>query len=956
MAEIRLNDVAYPLVGAEDAWRVVSQSEVLTDLWDEWVEMGHPRRFRGGYYCGGGFDPTSGVLRLSPYYHADNNNQLSTGYGYFFQGSGVSASTLTEQVKEDSTDTVQDDPLLVGAVTLNVTDGTLFGIGQTITIENEDILITVVAANALTIIRGYNGTTAAEHAQTTAIYYARNSSKRNLGTSLKFKQRVTAGNSDRLIIFTVTSNTVSSWGASVTCAGLPMSMLGGIVGGSVKTYAWYLVAPPTGTLEIVMSTSRSIRAIATASVWHGVDQATPFGTAVTATGTSTDPAVFVSTGAGEGIIFAGGAIDGPTLSDFGTDGVERVDLQYSGAVATHFVGVQDGGDGGTIDPLLSASKNWTILGVSIKPVSTTAYPYMYCADGDKIFKYTYDSGAGLAEVVAESGTADSAAAATLVDANPAGGAWGDDDWNNHLIEITGGTGVGQRRAITDTTDAGDVLAIAPNWDVTPDNTSTYVIYASQHVASGVAGRPLCCLGVWYVPMGAGANTRRLKTVGSAEDVWEDAGFKALHLTTYQVGPQAGFARAYDTNKVDISYETTELDAASWAGDAFPVGDTSTAITDINEISGELIVSKEDVAYQFDMEGTSRPIGTFKNRGYVDADNGRGTKVWLDRAYIPSNQGLDRYVIGQRIMGVGINRIVGFRDVPGITSPRSRRHAYVEAVGHSIYSQLNGGELTGLMHARHREAGDPIGGELVWNHVLEIPLSKGMWVDSQNNLWIKGASVAEADRDIRVIELDDNGGLQKALRRGQASSEHEIWFDETNFMHPDETKQFASLMIETSQWATGASLQLTIYRDDGSVEDVGDPITSATLTELTWTVGTDDTGRRGRLRLVLTTDDTYAPLTSDPLILHVTAKARTPVIYEGTIDASPEALGGSPYDAAETLKMLRRLVSAGFKDVGEPGVEATFEGEIVAVREKMVQRGDKQGAYEISVLVRRWVTA
>ncbi|MHC4511495.1 MAG: hypothetical protein ACYTAO_21515, partial [Planctomycetota bacterium] len=152
------------------------------------------------------------------------------------------------------------------------------------------------------------------------------------------------------------------------------------------------------------------------------------------------------------------------------------------------------------------------------------------------------------------------------------------------------------------------------------------------------------------------------------------------------------------------------------------------------------------------------------------------------------------------------------------------------------------------------------------------------------------------------------------------------------------------------------LQASIYRDDGSVEDVGSAITSATLTELTWTVGTSDTGRRGRLRLALTTDGTYTPLTSDPLILHVTAKARTPTVYEGTIDASPEALVGHTYDAAETLKMLRRLVSAGFKNVGEPDVETQFTGEVVAVRERMIQRGDKQEAYEIPVLIRRWVVA
>jgi hypothetical protein len=885
MAEIRLDDVTYPLVDAENNWRVVSQSEVLTDIWDEWVEMGHSRRFRGGYYYSGGFDPTSGVLRLPPYYHANNNNQLSTGYGYFFEVPGPSAAALTEDTTAGNT---------TGSDTISTA-----------------------------------------------------------GDSITFSQDVTAGNADRILIVSLYSETTSGWSSSVTYAGLNVGLVGVAIGTTIKVGVYCLLDPPTGTHNVVIRAPGTIpnTLVYGASVWYGVNQSNPYaGSVVTNTGTSSSPSLPVSTGAGQWIFHALGTDlsgDADRVAP-GTNETQRWEAQQ-GSTLVGYGGIQDGDDdsSGIIKPTLDGSANWAIVGLSLQPATA---PFVYCADGDMLFKYTYDSDVGITEVVALSGTADSATASTLVDAAPA---WADNAYNTQLIEITGGTGVGQRRRIVDTVDAGNYIDISPDWDTTPDATSTYNIYGSRYI-NGTAGRPVYANGKWYIPVGDSINVRRGDTIGATVDSWVDAGFAALHMCTYQNGAQAGFARAHTTNKVDITYDTGDL--SDWSGDDFPVGDTSTKITDLNEFNGELIVSKEDVAYQFDSEGTSRPIGTFKNRAYVDADNGRGTKIWIDRAFIPSNQGLDRYVIGQRLMGVGVNRIPGFRDVPGITSPRNRRHAYVEAIGHSIYVQLNGGELTGLLHARHREAGDPTGGELVYNHVLEIPLSKGMYVDSRNNLWSKGASASETDRDIRVIELDDNGGLQKALRRGQASSVHEFWFDETDFTHPDESKQFASLMIETSNWATGASLQASIYRDDGSVEDVGSAITSATLTELTWTVGTSDTGRRGRLRLALTTDGTYTPLTSDPLILHVTAKARTPTVYEGTIDASPEALVGHTYDAAETLKMLRRLVSAGFKNVGEPDVETQFTGEVVAVRERMIQRGDKQEAYEIPVLIRRWVVA
>ncbi|MGB1286834.1 MAG: hypothetical protein ACPG7F_09900, partial [Aggregatilineales bacterium] len=69
----------------------------------------------------------------------------------------------------DSTDDVQDNPLSDSATTLNVSDGTNFEIYQYIRIEDEYLFITDRTANALTVERGVNGTTAAEHTQNTQI-------------------------------------------------------------------------------------------------------------------------------------------------------------------------------------------------------------------------------------------------------------------------------------------------------------------------------------------------------------------------------------------------------------------------------------------------------------------------------------------------------------------------------------------------------------------------------------------------------------------------------------------------------------------------------------------------------------------------------------------------------------------------------------------------------------------
>jgi hypothetical protein len=62
-----------------------------------------------------------------------------------------------------------DSPLSATATTMNVTLGTDFAIGQTVLVESEQMLITNIAANALTVRRALNGTTGATHALNTAI-------------------------------------------------------------------------------------------------------------------------------------------------------------------------------------------------------------------------------------------------------------------------------------------------------------------------------------------------------------------------------------------------------------------------------------------------------------------------------------------------------------------------------------------------------------------------------------------------------------------------------------------------------------------------------------------------------------------------------------------------------------------------------------------------------------------
>ena len=84
---------------------------------------------------------------------------------------------------QSSNDSIQDASGInatVAAITVTDADGAdiygvtpRFKIGQTLKIEDEFLYLTAISTNALTVIRGVNGSTAATHATATAIYVYR---------------------------------------------------------------------------------------------------------------------------------------------------------------------------------------------------------------------------------------------------------------------------------------------------------------------------------------------------------------------------------------------------------------------------------------------------------------------------------------------------------------------------------------------------------------------------------------------------------------------------------------------------------------------------------------------------------------------------------------------------------------------------------------------------------------
>lgn len=97
-------------------------------------------------------------------------------------------------------------------------------------------------------------------------------------------------------------------------------------------------------------------------------------------------------------------------------------------------------------------------------------------------KYTAVGSTGLGTGAITYGTLQSATATTAVLA--AASSYANDRLNGMTLVITGGTGTGQSRIITDYVDATDTATV-DTWTTTPDGTSTYAVYPTAPVPAAI---------------------------------------------------------------------------------------------------------------------------------------------------------------------------------------------------------------------------------------------------------------------------------------------------------------------------------------------------------------------------------------------------------------------------------------------------------------------------------------
>ena len=144
-----------------------------------------------------------------------------------------------------------------------------------------------------------------------------------------------------------------------------------------------------------------------------------------------------------------------------------------------------------------------------------------------------DQSAGNLYINGDRGIATGGSSTTLTDTfsgTYASGGWVADQWIGAYVRIIGGTGKHQKpQAITDSTTTSITVA---SWDVTPDNTSEYVIYRTPYwnelTSTGIgviSSFPIVVGSTAYFPKGSGNAIRRMRYLSTATGTqfheWED---------------------------------------------------------------------------------------------------------------------------------------------------------------------------------------------------------------------------------------------------------------------------------------------------------------------------------------------------------------------------------------------------------------------------------------------------
>ena len=180
--------------------------------------------------------------------------------------------------------------------------------------------------------------------------------------SLTWSHTVAAGN-ERILIVGV--SVVVETAATVTYGGTALTKKTALQNVDIEASLWFLVAPPVGAADIVVTFSAAARVVGGATSYTGVDPTTPWGTAATASGTSTAPSVTVTSAANELPVDAMACKGDPVIT-VGAGQTQRWN-RSSGSGPSLAGSEEPGAASVVLSWSLNPSKVWALVAAPLKP-------------------------------------------------------------------------------------------------------------------------------------------------------------------------------------------------------------------------------------------------------------------------------------------------------------------------------------------------------------------------------------------------------------------------------------------------------------------------------------------------------------------------------------------------------------------------------------------------------------
>ncbi len=202
--------------------------------------------------------------------------------------------------------------------------------------------------------------------------------------------------SNRILIVGISMGaTLPSAHPTVTYGGVALTKLSGIPGegsNATTTYLYYLVSPLSGANNVIV-TNKDLSTVnfACGSIsYSGVNQDTPWGTAVTGKGADSTPTITVTSAIGD-VVVAVLSAEGISTIAPGAGETEQWDDNLTSITGG---GYTQAGAASVVMSPTSTTTDWTLVGASLKPASTTSQSIMWVGDGTNMFRYIYDTTSG----------------------------------------------------------------------------------------------------------------------------------------------------------------------------------------------------------------------------------------------------------------------------------------------------------------------------------------------------------------------------------------------------------------------------------------------------------------------------------------------------------------------------------------------------------------------------------